>query len=295
MIKFEVITPIIISGIDKNKVELRSSSIKGMLRWWFRFYKSSFLNVDKLRKFENEVFGSTENGCLFYMRILNFPQNIGDAYLCMNDKRKKGQNGARNDYYKIKRPAYLPNQNFEISFKFFPHFKYQNELENSLMLLSLFGGIGARWRRGFGSVQIEDFSYKGKNFEELANELKNKIEDLKEVQVKDNEKLNDFMNITNTKIYLIKPKNEFWNKWDSAMNDLRDNFYRKMKNQLKTNRIAYKTYGDREVLPLIIQIKKLEKGNYFGVILVWEKWNGFGEFEKFLRGLENYEIKEVKI
>jgi CRISPR-associated protein, Cmr1 family len=76
MIKFEIITPIIISGIDKNKVELRSSSIKGMLRWWFRFYKSSFLNVDKLRKFENEVFGSTENGCLFYMRILNFPQNM---------------------------------------------------------------------------------------------------------------------------------------------------------------------------------------------------------------------------
>jgi CRISPR-associated protein Cmr1 len=172
MIKFEVITPIIIAGIDKNEVELRNSSIKGMLRWWFRFYKSSFLDVDKLRKFENEVFGSTENGCLFYMRILNFPQNIGDAYLCMNDRRKKGQNGARNDYYKIKRSAYLPNQNFEISFKFFPHFKYQNELENSLMLLSLFGGIGARWRRGFGSFQIENFSYKRKSLEELGDENK---------------------------------------------------------------------------------------------------------------------------
>ena len=58
------------AGFNKNKVELRSSSIKGMLRWWFRFYKSSFLNVDKLRKFENEVFGSTENGCLFYMRMV---------------------------------------------------------------------------------------------------------------------------------------------------------------------------------------------------------------------------------
>jgi len=290
MIKFEVITPIIIAGIDKNKVELRSSSIKGMLRWWFRFYKSSFLDVDKLRKFENEVFGSTENGCLFYMRILNFPQNIGDAYLCMNDRREKGQNGARNDYYKIKRFAYLPNQNFEISFKFFPHFKYQNELENSLMLLSLFGGIGARWRRGFGSVQIENFKLKSDTLESLSNEIMGKIKNLK-----GSNKPNNFTSISNTKIYLIKPKGKFWNSWESAMNDLRDNFYRKMKNQLKTNRIAYRPYGDREVSPLIIQIKKLEKGNYFGVILVWEKWNRFKEFEEFLKGLENYEIKEVKI
>jgi CRISPR-associated protein Cmr1 len=294
MIKFEVITPIIIAGIDKNEVELRNSSIKGMLRWWFRFYKSSFLDVDKLRKFENEVFGSTENGCLFYMRILNFPQNIGDAYLCMNDRRKKGQNGARNDYYKIKRPAYLPNQNFEISFKFFPHFKYQNELENSLMLLSLFGGIGARWRRGFGSVQIEDFSYKGKNLEELANELKNKIKDLKEIQVKDNEKLNCFMNITNTKIYLIKPKNGFWTKWESAMNNLRDNFYRKMKNQLKMEKIAYKpSNGEREVSPVIIQIKKTKNNNYFGVVLVYEGWNKFSNLTSQISTLNNFEIKEV--
>jgi CRISPR-associated protein Cmr1 len=290
MIKFEVITPIIIAGIDKNKVELRSSSIKGMLRWWFRFYKSSFLDVDKLRKFENEVFGSTENGCLFYMRILNFPQKLEDAYLCMNDRREKGQNGARNDYYKIKRSAYLPNQNFEISFKFFPHFKYQNELENSLMLLSLFGGIGARWRRGFGSFQIENFKLKSDTLESLSKEIVGKIKDLK-----GSNKPNNFMSISNTKICLIKPKGKFWNSWESAMNDLRDNFYRELKNRLKMKKIAYKPYGNREVLPLIIQIKKLEKGNHFGVILVWEKWNRFGEFKKFLKSLENYEIEEVKI
>jgi CRISPR-associated protein Cmr1 len=162
------------------------------------------------------------------------------------------------------------------------------------MLLSLFGGIGARWRRGFGSVQIEDFSYKGKNLEELANELKNKIKDLKEIQVKDNEKLNCFMNITNTKIYLIKPKNDFWNSWESAMNDLRDNFYRKMKNQLKMKKIAYKpSNGEREVSPVIIQIKKTKNNNYFGVVLVYEKWSEFKNFEDKINALTNLEIKEV--
>jgi len=78
-----------ISGIDKNSVGLRILSIKGILRWWFRFYKSSFLTVDKLRELENEVFGSTEKSCLFYMRLLKEPQNKEDAYLCMNDKRNE--------------------------------------------------------------------------------------------------------------------------------------------------------------------------------------------------------------
>jgi CRISPR-associated protein Cmr1 len=147
---FNIITPIIISGFNRNEAELRPQSIKGMLRWWFRFYKSSFLNVDKLRKFENEVFGSTEGSTLFYMRLLKEPKNKGDAYLCMNDKRKKGENGAQKDYYKIRRNSYLASQSFQIGFRFFPHFKYQNEVETSLMLLSLLGGLGARWRRGFG-------------------------------------------------------------------------------------------------------------------------------------------------
>ena len=61
------------AGFNKNKVELRSSSIKGMLRWWFRFYKSSFLNVDKLRKFENEVFGSTEKWLFVLYENFKFP------------------------------------------------------------------------------------------------------------------------------------------------------------------------------------------------------------------------------
>ena len=152
--EFSLITPLIISGADKNNVELRTQSIKGMLRWWFGFYKSSFLNVDDLRKFESDVFGSTENSALLYMRIVNEPQNKEDAYLCMNDRRRKGENGATEDYSIIKRESFSTSQ---IEFKFLPHFQYQEELENSIMLLSLFGGIGARWRRGFGSVQIKEF------------------------------------------------------------------------------------------------------------------------------------------
>jgi len=182
--KFSIITPLIISGVDKDRVELRTQSVKGILRWWFRFYKSSFLNVNDLRNFENEVFGSTENSASFYMRVINEP----------------------------------------LIFKFLPHFQHQKELENSIMLLSLFGGIGARWRRGFGGVQATKLELKSDELENLSKEINEKIKNLKG----NDNKPDDFMSISNTKIYLMKPENKFWNSWESAMDDLRDNFYRKL-------------------------------------------------------------------
>ena len=257
MIKdFEIITPIIMAGTDKNKVELRIPSIKGILRWWFRFYKSSFLDVDELRNFESEVFGSTENSSLFLA---------------------------------IKRLSFSPSQSLELIFKFLPHFNYQKELENSLMFLSLFGGIGARWRRGFGSVQIKNFELESNTLESLSNEIIGKIKNLK-----GNNKPDNFMSISNTKIYLIKPKSDFWDSWSFAMDNLRDNFYRKMKNQLGMGKIAYKpSNGEREVSPVIIQIKKTKNNNYFGVVLVYEGWNKFDNFTSQISTLDNFEIKEV--
>lgn len=288
---FSIITPVIISGADKDQVELRTQSVKGILRWWFRFYKSSFLNVNDLRNFENEVFGSTENSASFYMRVINEPQKKEDAYLCMNDRRKKGENGATKNYFAIKRRSFSASQEFKLIFKFLPHFQYQKELENSIMLLSLFGGIGARWRRGFGSVQATKLELKSDELENLSKEINEKIKNLKG----NDNKPDDFMSISNTKIYLMKPENKFWNSWRDAMNNLRDDFYRKLKQKLKIDKIAYNpSYGDREVSPLIIQIKRV-KSNYFGIILVWESWNKFNDFEQFISELQNYEVKELQI
>jgi len=288
---FSIITPIVMAGANKDMVELRTQSIKGILRWWFRFYKSSFLGMEELRKVESDVFGSTENAALFSMQLVNEPTQAYDTYLCMNDRRKRGEKNAAKNYNAIKRRAYSPPHTFQLDFRSFPHFKYNEELENSLMLLSLFGGIGARWRRGFGSVQIENenFSFNGENLEKMAADIKSKIKKLK-----GNLKQNNFINILNTKIYLIKPKNNFFNSWDLAMDDLRDNFYRKLKKNLGVDKIAYKPrYGERAVSPLIIQIKKIGN-NYFGVILVWDGWPS--DFESLLSSFQNYyEVRKVEL
>ncbi len=48
-------------------------------------------------------------------------------------------------------------------------------------------------------------------------------------------------------------------------------------------RFAYKpSSGEREFFPLIIQIKKMADSiDYFGLVLVWERWDRFKDFYSF--------------
>ena len=61
--KFEVeaITPIFMRGADQSQAEIRASSIKGLMRWWFRALAGNYFGNDivGLKKVEDYVFGST--------------------------------------------------------------------------------------------------------------------------------------------------------------------------------------------------------------------------------------------
>lgn len=77
-------------------LELRSSSVKGIIRWWYRFFKSSFLEIDKLKEKENLIFGFNQNSSCFYISITNISQeNKQDAYLSMNDQNLKDKKLAK--------------------------------------------------------------------------------------------------------------------------------------------------------------------------------------------------------
>jgi CRISPR-associated protein Cmr1 len=265
--RVEAITPIIMYG---NKIlELRSSSIKGIIRWWYRFYKSSSLEIDKLKEKENLIFGFNQNSSCFYISITNISkENKKDAYLRMNDQDLKDKKLA-------KKLAFYPPFSFDIKLKFLPNSlkdEYIKEIENSLMLLSLFGGIGSRIRRGFGSIQFDNFTQKFFNNQSDLNEIACNIK--KELKnLKGDKRNNDFINISNTKIYLVKDKNDSWNNWETTMNELRDNLYRKLKQELGLKEITYfdKQKGKKyRNSPLLIQIKKTPNNKYFGVILIWE-------------------------
>ena len=90
LIDAEILTPIIMAGAETALPEIRTQSIKGLLRWWYRFYKSSLVNsLDELKKAEAEIWGSTDKASLIKLQILSKPDSTQYAHLCMNDQRTK--------------------------------------------------------------------------------------------------------------------------------------------------------------------------------------------------------------
>lgn len=316
----EIITPLIMKGA-KKRLEIRTQEIIGILRWWYRFYKAGEVrNLEELKEEEGKVWGSQERAKQFQIRIEKLPEEfIEDAYLCMNDKEKiiiKLKNGKTKrilkrdlnkykhqvvDFSEIKTFAYSPKDgnSLTITFKKVKESNIVSDINKTWTFLSLFGGLGARWRRGFSSIMWKEVKIKGNSLSEIKKEIESKL-GRSLVKPSSDKKLDEFLNIKNTEIYLlIKSQKDFWNDWEEAMNNLRDNFYRKLKRKLDVIALTetVNKSNSRSFSPLIIQIKKTEEGKYFGVILVWKIWRKFKDFNDFVNFevVKNFEIEKVRL
>jgi len=76
-LELEAITPIFMRGADQTKAEIRAPSIKGLMRWWFRALAGNYFGneIDKLRKAEENVFGSTNQRSKVVIEV-----NVDDEY-----------------------------------------------------------------------------------------------------------------------------------------------------------------------------------------------------------------------
>ncbi len=72
----EAITPIFMRGADQRKAEIRASSIKGLMRWWFRALAGSYFSDDVvgLKKVEDYVFGSTGGKSRVVVEVSDVPE-----------------------------------------------------------------------------------------------------------------------------------------------------------------------------------------------------------------------------
>lgn len=174
-VECQTITPLISSGANLEELELRAASVKGLLRFWWRTFQDPS-NTEELYKKESNIFGSSDKNygaskikinisydkfelnqkikranTLFSMAF----KSIGNyrsalTYLLFpfleRDKIKKD--------YILKRSILLPPFNFQINM-LMPE-EIVDEVLKSLWLLNVFGGIGARTRRGFGAFKITD-------------------------------------------------------------------------------------------------------------------------------------------
>lgn len=186
VLKCKTITPMFSRGlVPKGQLypfELRPQSVKGVLRFWFRALAPFLIGTDnifKLKKLEEEIFGSTERKAPFALSVEIKQSNFRNALNLIRERPYKyafnyclygvaGQGGSF-PY------TYLDaNSDFNIALKF------QKDVPKSLMkliisifeIISYYSGFGAKTRKGFGCFSIENID------ELLADNNLPSIEDL---------------------------------------------------------------------------------------------------------------------
>lgn len=327
-LRAESLTPLVIAGADPKSPDvlaegLRPPSLRGAMRWWFRAMMGSIVgahdNYKTLRDLEGKIFGATDQGSSVRLRTYPVEDVKPDiAYLCMNDDRDLSKSGGKN-YRRISKSSIHPNAKFRIQLDSRSDEVFRMAL-SSLWLTAMLGGLGNRARRGFGSLALSpeedtteaiqrlnlDFSYPNKSLADIAQWLEKGLNQVhghfkNYVSAVDSPPPAKFSvpSKAQAKLWLIKPQNEFWSTWSEAMNALREDIYRSYKGAKSLPEIG--SARPRLASPLIIQIKRIARDKYFGVLLVFnEKHNpkrylgtNWSDFVRFLKNLKSYEHQEV--
>ena len=165
--QLELVSPAFLAGAGQKKedCELRGSTLRGILRWWWRAEFSSWFNAKQLRELESALWGSasqqgalqlvvesiqTPEPKLFTIRPNKFDVNQSYIAYGMNDAKK----GTR---FYLDAGAKWRLRIIANSFHFGRvELSAQSALavaERSLSRVCSFGGIGAKARKGYGSLQ----------------------------------------------------------------------------------------------------------------------------------------------
>ncbi len=170
---YQVNTPLFLGGAEKEKnpgeekkdkpAELRLPSFKGALRFWWRALAWAEFDGDlsKIKEKEDSLFGSMKTGqSKLFFRFLEKPKidtinNISRelVYLAGMGLSKPDGN--------LTRPAMKNNNQFVIEIGYLEEKLNRKQLqlvERALISLGMFGGLGARSRRGFGSLTLSSLS-----------------------------------------------------------------------------------------------------------------------------------------
>lgn len=179
---YRVVTPLFCAGTDPERAELRLPSFKGALRFWWRAQAPLHWgdDLEAIRRQENKIFGSANGGqsnILMKLDLTTRPQIIdkGDV---LKAKGKVVGEGTRYLGYGVMvafASRKSPMQAGELiraclcaPFDFTVHIRYRDldepqksSLESALIALGIFGGLGAKSRKGFGSLVLQSMLVDG--------------------------------------------------------------------------------------------------------------------------------------
>ena len=169
---YRIVTPMFMGGADKAADSIRPPSVKGALRFWWRALNWSQVrsntNSDKdalieLHRQESEIFGNTPaekapkvGQSVFSLRIRgdiptpsSLPRMRGSkAYLGYGLEDRGNQALTWGDTFTVELSYHLNRATKEKI----------GSVEDALMAIGLFGGLGGRSRNGFGSIAMESIN-----------------------------------------------------------------------------------------------------------------------------------------
>lgn len=158
----EVTTPMFAKGIDEE-IAIRAPAVKGLIRFWWRTI-NAHLSLKELHQKESEIFGGvatqTQLSPIGKSKIKVFCNNNHVQVECLH--KYKMMSSIKYMFYsellereKSSKKYIKPGSKFTIKVLYYEE-DVLHEFLKALLILQLFGGIGARTRRGAGAIRIID-------------------------------------------------------------------------------------------------------------------------------------------
>ena len=180
---YRVVTPLFCAGADPGRPELRLASFKGVLRYWWRVLAWSRYgaNLDAIREREDALFGSAGGGQsrvrMHLVPSVDSPSPVKVGDVLQADGRVVGE-GVRYLGYgvmeafaskkKNRKAGQLTRACLQSPFDFAVRLRAQGlepvqleSLTEAVIALGTLGGMGAKSRKGYGSLVLRTLTVDG--------------------------------------------------------------------------------------------------------------------------------------
>jgi CRISPR-associated protein Cmr1 len=287
-----IVTPLFMGGASQQ-AELRTQSINGVLRWWFRVAGGSLED-------EKRIFGwagETSNQGIVRIFIKNFDTLQKNKFSKFDDRGRVRQDRGINyigfsldqrfridQQDKIRREYIIENQTFNLKISFLPKATDDDikKFFSALWLAFNLGNFGSRARRGFGAIRIEKIEKDKQDITEncfdlnfipnrnLESWIKGNLEKIKEILKPNPRKYIPYL-FENFEIYNFKSDNS----WQNLLNEVGIKYKNFRQNERLNDRIVFglpiiavrKYKRIRRASPLIFKVINIDKNNYTLLII----------------------------